>query len=181
MNGQKKLYEILSWLCSIFENHFKLFSFSLRNIHYVLQLNFFFDSSLYYLMILQIIVICWFGAQETFVIVINVENSCEAQYFLETLHIRLFWLLLDCGLVVHDTTKCPQEKQAATQWNYTTQWKQAATLNVAAFWDVKLDVKPRSWHSVVIKIPGCPSKKSRRVTPASWPNLPKWPLTIMAS
>ncbi len=107
VNGQKKLYEILrvSWLCSIFENHFKLFSFSLRNIHYVLQLHFSFDSSLYYLMILQIIVICWFGAQETFVIVINVENSCEAQYFLETLHIRLFWLLLDFGgLVVHDTT-----------------------------------------------------------------------------
>jgi len=40
------------------------------------------------------------------------------------------------------------------------------------------DVKPRSWLSVVIKIPGCPS--SRDVTPASWPNLlrglcPSWP------
>ncbi len=26
----------------------------------------------------EIIVICWFGAQETFLIIVNVENSCAA-------------------------------------------------------------------------------------------------------
>ncbi len=29
----------------------------------------------------EIILICWFAAQETFLIIINVENSCAAQYF----------------------------------------------------------------------------------------------------
>ncbi len=29
----------------------------------------------------EIIIICWFAAQETFMIIINVENSCAAQYF----------------------------------------------------------------------------------------------------
>ncbi len=29
----------------------------------------------------EIIIICWFAAQETFLIIINVENSCAAQYF----------------------------------------------------------------------------------------------------
>ncbi len=41
------------------------------------------------------------------------------------------------------------------------------------------DVKPRSWLSVVIKNPR-PLKKSRGVTPASWPNFPigLWPLWL---
>jgi len=30
---------------------------------------------------LEIIVICWFGAQETFLLIINVENICAAEYF----------------------------------------------------------------------------------------------------
>ncbi len=29
----------------------------------------------------EIIIICWFAAQDTFMIIINVENSCAAQYF----------------------------------------------------------------------------------------------------
>ncbi len=29
----------------------------------------------------EIILICWFAAQETFLIIINVENSCTAQDF----------------------------------------------------------------------------------------------------
>ncbi len=29
----------------------------------------------------EIILICWFAAQETFLIIINVEDSCAAQYF----------------------------------------------------------------------------------------------------
>ncbi len=29
----------------------------------------------------EIIIICWFAAQEIFLIIINVENSCAAQYF----------------------------------------------------------------------------------------------------
>ncbi len=29
----------------------------------------------------EIILICWFAAQERFLIIINVENSCAAQYF----------------------------------------------------------------------------------------------------
>ncbi len=29
----------------------------------------------------EIILICWFAAQETFLIIINVENSCTASYF----------------------------------------------------------------------------------------------------
>ncbi len=29
----------------------------------------------------EIILICWFAAQETFLIIINVENSCAASYF----------------------------------------------------------------------------------------------------
>ncbi len=29
----------------------------------------------------EIIIICWFDAQETFLIIINVEDSCAAQYF----------------------------------------------------------------------------------------------------
>ncbi len=28
----------------------------------------------------EIILICWFAAQETFLIIINVENSCAAEY-----------------------------------------------------------------------------------------------------
>ncbi len=31
----------------------------------------------------EIILICWFAAQETFLIVIGVENSCAASYFCE--------------------------------------------------------------------------------------------------
>ncbi len=31
----------------------------------------------------EIILIFWFAAQETFLIVINVENCCAAQYFCE--------------------------------------------------------------------------------------------------
>jgi len=30
----------------------------------------------------EIILICWFSAQETFLIIINVENNCAAWYFL---------------------------------------------------------------------------------------------------
>ncbi len=29
----------------------------------------------------EIILICWFAAQETFLIIINVKNSCAASYF----------------------------------------------------------------------------------------------------
>ncbi len=29
----------------------------------------------------EIILICWFAAQETFLIIINVENSCAAEFF----------------------------------------------------------------------------------------------------
>ncbi len=32
----------------------------------------------------KIIIICWFAAQETFLIIIIVENSCAASYFVET-------------------------------------------------------------------------------------------------
>ncbi len=33
----------------------------------------------------EIILICWFAAQETFLIIIDVENSCAAEYiFVET-------------------------------------------------------------------------------------------------
>jgi len=31
----------------------------------------------------EIILKCWFGAQETFLIIINVENSCAAEYLCE--------------------------------------------------------------------------------------------------
>ncbi len=47
----------------------------------------------------EIIVLCWFGAQETFVIVINVENSCDAQYFLKHYTLDDIWLLLVLSLV----------------------------------------------------------------------------------
>ncbi len=33
----------------------------------------------------RIILICWFAAQETFLIIINVENSCAANMFVETM------------------------------------------------------------------------------------------------
>ncbi len=39
----------------------------------------------------EIILICWFAAQETFLIIINVENSCAAQYFLWKLWYILFF------------------------------------------------------------------------------------------
>ncbi len=29
----------------------------------------------------EIILICWFAAQETFLIITNIENSCAASYF----------------------------------------------------------------------------------------------------
>ncbi len=29
----------------------------------------------------EIILICWFADQQTFLIIINVENSCAAEYF----------------------------------------------------------------------------------------------------
>ncbi len=29
----------------------------------------------------EIIIICWFAAQETFLIIMNVENCCAASYF----------------------------------------------------------------------------------------------------
>ncbi len=32
----------------------------------------------------EIFLICWFGAQETFVIIIDVENGCAAYIFVET-------------------------------------------------------------------------------------------------
>ncbi len=33
----------------------------------------------------EIILICWFAAQETFLIIINVKNSFAAEYFVETM------------------------------------------------------------------------------------------------
>ncbi len=38
----------------------------------------------------EIIIICWFAAQETFLIIINVENSCAAQYFCGNRHTLFF-------------------------------------------------------------------------------------------
>ncbi len=32
----------------------------------------------------EISLICWFAAQETFLIIINVDNSCAASFFMET-------------------------------------------------------------------------------------------------
>ncbi len=32
----------------------------------------------------EIILICWFAAQEIFIIIINAKNSCAASYFVET-------------------------------------------------------------------------------------------------
>ncbi len=42
----------------------------------------------------EIILIYWFPAQETFLIIINVENSCAGKYFCEnheTLSFRILW------------------------------------------------------------------------------------------
>ncbi len=40
----------------------------------------------------EIILIFWFAALETFLIIINVDNSCAASYFLETdLFFRILW------------------------------------------------------------------------------------------
>ncbi len=38
----------------------------------------------------EIIIICWFAAQQTFLIIINVENSCAAQYFCGNWYILFF-------------------------------------------------------------------------------------------
>ncbi len=38
----------------------------------------------------EIILICWFTAQETFLIIINIENSCAARYFCGNWYILLF-------------------------------------------------------------------------------------------
>ncbi len=32
----------------------------------------------------EIILICWFTVQQTFIIIINVKNGCNIQYFVET-------------------------------------------------------------------------------------------------
>ncbi len=42
----------------------------------------------------EIILICWFAAQETFRIIINVESSCAASdFFVETIFfINLWWI-----------------------------------------------------------------------------------------
>ncbi len=34
----------------------------------------------------EIIQLCWFGAQETFIVIINVKNRCAAYYVVETAH-----------------------------------------------------------------------------------------------
>jgi len=42
----------------------------------------------------EIILICWFGAQETVLFIINVENSCAAEYFCGhcyTLSFKILW------------------------------------------------------------------------------------------
>ncbi len=41
----------------------------------------------------EIILICSFAAQETFLIIISVENSCAASYFLETVIYFMFRIL----------------------------------------------------------------------------------------
>ncbi len=44
----------------------------------------------------EIILICWFAAQETFLIIINVENGCAAQYFCgnsDTFFGILWWIV----------------------------------------------------------------------------------------
>ncbi len=38
----------------------------------------------------EIILICWFAAQETFLIIINVENSCADEYFCGNWYILFF-------------------------------------------------------------------------------------------
>ncbi len=37
----------------------------------------------------KFILICWFAAQETFLIIINVENNCAVQYFCGN-HVKSF-------------------------------------------------------------------------------------------
>ncbi len=54
----------------------------------------------------EIIIIYWFAAQETFLIIINVENSCAAQYcwdllftcllFITLIIISILWLAETC-------------------------------------------------------------------------------------
>ncbi len=41
----------------------------------------------------EIILICWFAAQETFIIIINIENSCAV--FVEMFVIYYFFVLFD--------------------------------------------------------------------------------------
>ncbi len=43
----------------------------------------------------EIILICWFAAQETFLIIINVENSHAAQYFCENCDTMYFLVFTD--------------------------------------------------------------------------------------
>ncbi len=38
----------------------------------------------------EIILICWFAAQKTFLFIISVENSCAAQYFCGNWYILFF-------------------------------------------------------------------------------------------
>ncbi len=40
----------------------------------------------------EIILICWFAAQETFLIILNVENCCATSYFYEKCDTIQFWV-----------------------------------------------------------------------------------------
>ncbi len=78
-NSKMKHYYNLKELCSIWIC-FKIQFISVIKAEFsasLLQTSVSHDPS-------EIILICWFAAQETFLIIINVENSCAAQYFVET-------------------------------------------------------------------------------------------------
>ncbi len=47
----------------------------------------------------EIILICWFTAQETFQIIINVENSCAASYFLFQFQKNSIYLKSFCNII----------------------------------------------------------------------------------
>ncbi len=87
----------------------------------------------------EIIIICWFAAQETFLIIIFFENSCSATYFLWKLwHILFFrilrWIEIFCNInvfTVHfDQFNAPLLKKSTII--ICTYWPQTMYIGIAS-------------------------------------------------
>ncbi len=83
------LYSLCSPRLRLFDQKYSKYYYNLNICflcEYLLNCNLFLSSKLNFQSSVshdssEIIIICWFAAQETFLIIINVENSCAAQYF----------------------------------------------------------------------------------------------------